>query len=103
MDREQRRRQLAEYKRRSKVRARLWLKEYLRSHPCVDCGEADVRVLEFDHRDPATKLANVSRMASDGCGPARLAKEVAKCDVRCCNCHRRRTHAENHSAYRRDA
>jgi hypothetical protein len=27
----------------------------LSSHACVDCGETDTLVLEFDHRDRATK------------------------------------------------
>lgn len=39
--------------------------EYLRLHPCVDCGEDDLRVLDFDHVR-GTKTRNVSRMFSGG-------------------------------------
>jgi hypothetical protein len=57
----------------------------------VACGEADPVVLEFDHRDPAEKAERVSRLVSIGCSLARLRAEIEKCDVRCANCHRRRT------------
>lgn len=54
-------------------------------------------VLEFDHRDPATKDENIADAISRrGWGLPRLQAEVDKCDVRCCNCHRRRTVAERH-------
>jgi hypothetical protein len=64
--------------------------EYLIAHPCVDCGEADPIVLDFDHRVPATKRSEVARLAGAKPWPQVLA-EIAKCDVRCANCHRRRT------------
>lgn len=69
---------------------RILLYEYLGEHPCVDCGETDVRVLEFDHRDPATKRQNIGHLAARK--PWKLVlSEIEKCEVRCVNCHRRRT------------
>jgi hypothetical protein len=56
---------------------------------CVDCGEIDVLFLQFDHR--GRKTTDVSRLVGNGCPPSRLADELAKCDIRCANCHRRRT------------
>ena len=66
------------------------LVEYLLDHPCIDCGESDLLVLDFDHRDPATKRMAVGSLLRYGGWPA-LAAEIAKCDVRCANDHRRRT------------
>jgi len=80
----------------AKLRNRLWVWGYLLEHPCVDCGETDIRVLEFDHRDPADKVGNVGRMVSDRRCIEAIEAEVAKCDVRCANCHRRRTKDEGH-------
>ena len=74
---------------------------YLLGHPCVDCGETDPKVLEFDHRDPAAKLHTISRMVADGHGVKNIEREVAKCEVRCCNCHRRRSLDEGHGGFRR--
>lgn len=62
---------------------------YLLSHPCVDCGVDNVIVLEFDHRDPRNKLNNVGSMMAKRW--ARVRAEIRKCDVRCVNCHRRKT------------
>jgi hypothetical protein len=64
---------------------------YLLEHPCVDCGERNPIVLEFDHVR-GTKLNELARLLGYRAGPDRLMEEIAKCDVRCVNCHRRRTH-----------
>ena len=66
------------------------LAEYLLSHPCVDCGEADIRVLDFDHLDATKKRANVSKMLRSFSWRT-IEAEILKCDVVCANCHRRRT------------
>ena len=64
---------------------------YFREHPCVDCGETDIRVLEFDHRPHCVKVENIARLLADGCAWATIAAEIKKCDVRCANCHRIKT------------
>ena len=84
----------------AKLRARMWVWGYLLEHPCVDCGETDIRVLEFDHRDPAEKAGDVGRMVNDRCGIDRIKTEVEKCDIRCANCHRRRSKDEGHGSFR---
>lgn len=63
--------------------------EYLSTHPCVDCGETDLVVLDFDHQ--RDKVADVSRLVNDGAPWARIEAEIEKCEVVCANDHRRRT------------
>lgn len=61
---------------------------FLREHPCVDCGEDDPIVLEFDH------LRDKKFSISEGLQGRRwqdVLDEIAKCEVVCANCHRRRT------------
>ncbi len=64
-------------------------------NPCVDCGEKDVLVLEFDHIQRETKTADISTMLLRGVSTNTLVKEMLKCEVRCANCHRRKTQLEN--------
>lgn len=81
---------------RRRREARAYVADYLASHPCVDCGETDPLVLEFDHRDPSTKVAAIAQMVGRGCWSVqRLQTEIDKCDVRCTNCHRRRTRQQH--------
>ena len=65
-----------------------YLIDFFESHPCVDCGERDPIVLEFDHL--GDKLFNISQGLRDRAWAAVL-DEMEKCDVVCANCHRRRT------------
>lgn len=63
---------------------------YLQTHPCVDCGCSDIRVLDFDHvRD--TKKKNIATLLAQNASWPMLEKEIAKCEVRCANCHRIKT------------
>ena len=70
-------------------RARFLMAGYLREHPCVDCGEADLRVLDFDHVGEKREL--VSSLLARGAPWKRIEAEIAQCEVRCANCHRRVT------------
>jgi len=76
------------------------IEEYLWSHPCVDCGESDLRVLDFDHRPGSKKTAEVMRLVQDGYSVKRVMAEVANCDVRCRNCHARVTYERSGASWR---
>lgn len=59
--------------------------------PCMDCEiKYPHYVMDFDHRDPTQKLANIGRLVKNG-NWNKLKDEIAKCDVVCSNCHRERT------------
>lgn len=60
---------------------------HLLAHPCVDCGNSDIRVLDFDHRPGEEKRDAVMVMVRNGFSHAALLAEIAKCDIRCRNCH----------------
>ncbi len=67
---------------------------YFSEYPCVDCGESNPVVLEFDHRVGVNKVERVSQMVTSGYSLERIIAEIEKCDVRCANCHRRKTAKE---------
>src|SRR5207237_8039805 len=46
--------------RRRRNENRRLLRDYLRSHSCIDCGETDIVTLQFDHRDRSTKRLEVA-------------------------------------------
>ena len=82
-----------------RVERTLFLLEYFARHTCVDCGESDPVVLEFDHVDEkGEKAFEVARNFAERRWQDVLA-EMEKCEVVCANCHRKRT-AERRNALR---
>jgi hypothetical protein len=73
-----------------RLRRTNYLLGYFASHPCVDCGEDDPVVLEFDHLDADAKSFSIGRSLPYRNWEGILA-EIEKCEVVCANCHRRRT------------
>ena len=66
------------------------LAAYLKEHPCIDCGEPDLVVLQFDHVK-GEKKTEVSRLVTAGFPWETVEVEIRKCEVRCANCHTRKT------------
>ena len=80
--------QAAAVKRRLALERTQFLLDFFEAHPCVDCGETNPVVLEFDHlRDKSFsiggKLTTHKWQA--------ILDEIEKCEVVCANCHRIRT------------
>ncbi len=65
------------------------IREYLQRHPCIDCGENDPLMLEFDHTQE--KSFNISSAVKQLYSLSKLQSEISKCVVRCANCHRKKT------------
>ena len=79
-------------KRQVRELAREYVFQYLSTHPCANCGEADPVVLEFHHREG--KDRSVSELVAGGYSIATIQAEIDKCDVLCANCHRKITMEE---------
>ncbi len=69
--------------------------EVLENAICVDCGYNNINALEFDHRDPTTKLFCIRN--GFGHGYEKTIQEINKCDIVCRNCHKKRTAKQQNS------
>lgn len=68
-------------------RNRKYVDDILGNSSCIDCGNNDPRVLEFDHVR-GTKLGHISHGIKNAWNLTKLKEEIDKCEIRCCNCHR---------------
>ena len=75
-------------KQRVRLERTVLLLAFFRTHPCLDCGETDPVVLEFDHI--GEKRFNVGEALLSRIWQA-VVEEIEQCEVVCANCHRRRT------------
>ncbi len=82
----------AEYFREAKRRRIEEIDEFVRQQKvglcCKRCGNDDVRVLDFHHRDKNDKEAGIAYIRTKGWCNKRILQEIAKCEVLCSNCHR---------------
>ena len=69
------------------------LSEIKEASGCMDCGETNPIVLEFDHINSKEKSFNISNalMTKSYVSWEFLFQEIEKCDIRCANCHRIKT------------
>lgn len=77
---------------------RTFIWDYKSQNPCIDCGETNPIVLQFDHIS-GVKKTNISNMISRK-GINAILKEINKCVVRCANCHIKKT-AKDYGWYKK--
>lgn len=77
-----------------RIETRKYVYDYLSTHPCVDCGEDNWVVLEFDHVR-GEKWRNVSDIMTKPLSV--VMEEIAKCESVCANCHKIRTYRRSGS------
>jgi hypothetical protein len=74
------------------ITARRFVRSYKDGKPCTDCGIGFPHyILDFDHRPGCKKNANINVLVKRGASIKVLLEEIAKCELVCANCHRRRT------------
>ena len=84
---------LKESKRKCRARYFKQINSILSNLGCKDCSEDDWIVLEFDHVC-GKKTNTISEMIGRCFAWSKIEEEMEKCEVRCANCHRRKTAKE---------
>lgn len=82
------------YKKKAKgiyYRNLAYIENLKRTGGCVDCKNNDYRVLDYDHLPEFEKVIEISLAARNCWSLKRLDEEIAKCVLRCANCHRIKT------------
>lgn len=83
------------YVRRNKQRVTEFIDAYKRDRSCIDCGFLGKEfpyVLDFDHLEGGvTKKFNIGSWSRSVLSVEAIEREIAKCELVCANCHRKRT------------
>lgn len=66
---------------------RQWINEY--KTKCSICGETDINVLDFHHKDSNTKDFIIASAVTNLWSKDKIYNEILKCIVVCGNCHRK--------------
>jgi hypothetical protein len=82
----------AQKRHRIKIRSKLF--SYLSTKACIECGENNPIVLEFDHIDADIKFKSISKMLSGHYSWQSVEEEIKKCQILCANCHRIKTYVQ---------
>ena len=76
---------------RTDEKKRLYIWGWMAEQGCSVCGDHDPRVLEAHHVDPSTKNPRLRKgVKLNQLSYKDIDAELAKCEVLCCNDHRRR-------------
>ena len=65
-----------------------WYHSYKENLKCEECGENHPALLDFHHKDSSKKDLDLSAAVNNAWSVKRLLKEIEKCSVLCCKCHR---------------
>jgi len=72
-----------------------WFKEYKAELSCSICNEDHPATIDFHHKDGKDKEQGISYMVANGYSIDRIKKELAKCEILCSNCHRKKHFKNN--------
>lgn len=73
-------------KRRNEIKK--WFIDFKKTLKCEECEEDDFRVLDFHHKNREEKDFMIGDVIKRGYSEKTIMKEVEKCKVLCCKCHR---------------
>jgi hypothetical protein len=66
--------------------------EIKEASPCMDCNKHyHSWQMDFDHRDPSSKIDSITKMIIDQLPIEEIMQEISKCDLICANCHAMRS------------
>jgi len=68
---------------------------------CKKCGETDVDILSFHHKDPKKEKKEFELCSGwNRYGWDKIEKELMKCELLCCNCHQKIHARENQKRFK---
>jgi predicted amino acid dehydrogenase len=72
-----------------KRKIKKWIYDYKLKKGCCFCDETYPYALDFHHVVKEKNNMRITEMVGNGFSPENILKEIDKCKLICCNCHRK--------------